>query len=136
MDTNILWQTLIAILGSLGGLEFVKWIYNRKTHSRLADAEADGAEFRNLQATTEFLQAQLQAKEERFADQTTRLRQIQDDLFSEREKRHEAEIQLALKRCDDQECPFRLPPNAYTPPRKGLTRNKYHELKQVTNLTD
>lgn len=129
MEMTTLWQTLIAILGSLGGLEFVKWVYNRKTNSRLADAEADGAEFRNLQATTEFLQAQLQAKEERFADQTARLRQIQDDLFSERERRHEAEMQLALKRCDDQECPFRLPPNAYTPPRKGQTRDQYHESK-------
>lgn len=107
--------TIITLLGSLGGVEAVKWLFNRRANARIADAEADSAELRNIQATIDFLQGQVQAKEERFAAQTERLRQTQDDLFAERERRHEVELQLAVKRCDDLTCPHRQPPNAYTP---------------------
>lgn len=120
------WETAIAILASLGGLEFIKWLFNRKASSRLALAEAESAEFHTLQETVQFLQTQLQEKEERFASQTDRLRRCQDDLFGEREARHKAELELALKRCEEQDCPFRQPPNANTPPRKGLTKEEYY----------
>lgn len=128
-QTNSWWQLLLAILGSLGGLEFFKWLINRKANSRIALAEAESAEFHTLQETVQFLQAQLQEKEERFANQTERLRKTQDDLFKEREARHKAELELALKRCDDNDCPFRMPPNAYTPPKTGLTKEQYHSQK-------
>ena len=68
------WQVLIAILTALGGLECVKWFFNRKTNSRIAIAEAESAEFHHLQETNEWLQKQLQAKEERFAEQTQLVR--------------------------------------------------------------
>lgn len=124
-------EIIMTIIGGLGGLEFVKWLFNRKTNSRIAIAEAESAEFHTLQETVQFLQTQLKEKEERFAGQTERLRRIQDDLFSEREKRHAAELELALKRCDDEECPWRKPPNAKTKPRKGLNKEQYHEQKQL-----
>ena len=107
--------TIITLLGSLGGVELVKWLFNRRANARIVEAEADGAELRNIQATIDFLQSQVQAKEERFAAQTDRLRQTQDDLFAERERRHQAELQLAVKRCDDLTCPHRQPPTVYTP---------------------
>lgn len=123
------WQTPVVILGALGGFEFIKWVFNRKTDSRLAVAAAQSAEFHTLQETVQFLQSQLQEKEERFANQTERLRKTQDDLFSEREARHNAELELAMKRCDDNDCPFRRPPNAQTPPKPGMTRVEYHSQK-------
>lgn len=125
------WQVLVAILGAMGGLECVKWFFNRKANSRIVLAEAESAEFHTLQETVQFLQAQLQEKEERFANQTDRLRKTQDDLFTEREARHNAELELALKRCDDKECPFRQPPNAHTPPKTGLTKEQYHSQKSL-----
>lgn len=130
MDTTTSWwQILIAILGSIGGFEFVKWLFNRKTDSRLAVAAAESAEFHTLQETNEFLQKQLQFKEERFVEQTERLRRTQDDLFNEREARYAAELELAVKKCEDQSCPFRMPPNAQTPPMPGLSREEYHKQK-------
>lgn len=123
------WESLIAILGALGGVETIKYLMNRKSNSRIALAEAESAEFHTLQETVQFLQSQLQEKEERFANQTERLRRTQDDLFKEREARHNAELELALKRCDDNDCPFRQPPNAYTPPKPGTTKEDYHNQK-------
>lgn len=126
------WETLIAIIGALGGFETIKYFLNRRTNSRIALAEAESAEFHTLQETVQFLQSQLQEKEERFANQTDRLRKTQDDLFAEREARHAAELELALKRCDDHLCPFRQPPNALTPPQEGLTKEQYHAQKLLT----
>lgn len=126
------WESIIAIITALGGIETVKFFLNRKTNSRIALAEAQAAEFHTLQETVVFLQHQLQEKEERFANQTDRLRSTQDDLFKERELRHKAELELALKRCDDQYCPFRRPPNAHTPPHPGVTKEEYHQQKLLT----
>lgn len=129
MDTNSWWQILIAVVGSFGGLEFIKWLFNRKTNSRIATAEAETAEFHTLQETNEFLQRQLQMKEERFVEQTNRLRTTQDELFKAKEAEHAAKLELAQKKCEDEECPFRRPPNASTPPKPGLTREEYHIKK-------
>lgn len=125
------WESLIAVFGALGGVETIKYFLNRKTNSRIAIAEAESAEFHTLEETVQFLQTQLQEKEERFANQTERLRKTQDELFSEREARHAAELELALKRCDDRECPYRRPPNAYTPPASGQTKDEFHSQKQL-----
>ena len=51
---------IIAILGGIGGLEFVKWLFTRK---RVARSD----EFRLLRETNEFLQTQQLEKEKRFA---------------------------------------------------------------------
>lgn len=110
-------------------MEFIKWLFNRKANSRLAIAEAESAEFHTLQETVVFLQEQLKEKEERFAKQTERLRATQDELYLSRKAEYEAKLELAEVRCDDAECPFRQPPNAYTKPRKGLTKEQYHDQK-------
>lgn len=107
----------ITMVGALGGVETLKYLIERRTNRRRAEALADGDEFRVLRETTEFLQQQLKLKEERFVEQTERLRTIQTDLFEERERRHRAELDLALNRCDNTDCPYREPPNARTPPR-------------------
>lgn len=129
MESNSWWQILVTVVGSFGGLEFIKWLFNRKTNSRIAIAEAETAEFHTLQETNEYLQRQLQMKEERFVEQTNRLRTTQDELFKAKEAEYSALLELAQKKCEDQECPFRRPPNAYTPPMPGLTREEYHTQK-------
>lgn len=107
------WESIIAILGALGGVETVKYFLNRRTNSRIAIAEAESAEFHTLQETVQFLQSQLKEKEERFANQTERLRKTQDDLFRERELRHKAELELVTKRCEVKRCGNRQPQNGY-----------------------
>ncbi len=131
------WETLIAIIGALGGFEFVKWIFNRKTNSRIALAEAESKEFHTLQETNEWLQKQLQLKEERFAEQTQLVRKQNTEILnltrelankdiSHAKEIAELRIELANVRCEDEYCPFRQPPNSKTPPHPGLTKEQYH----------
>lgn len=132
-QTMTWWQILIAILGALGGLECVKWLFNR---NRIARSD----EFKILRETNVFLQQQLQAKEERFAEQTQLVRKQNTEILdlttkmAEMEIKHEQEkaelmIELVKVRCDDADCPFRKPPNAQTPPKSGMTKEEYHSLK-------
>lgn len=39
MEQTTWWQTLALILGAVGGLGFIKWIFNRKTEKRLNSLE-------------------------------------------------------------------------------------------------
>lgn len=79
------------------------------------------------------------AKEERFDNQTKKLREVQAKLYAAvtavtditREK-GKAELELAKKRCDDLACPFRLPPNAYTPTAEGDTKESYFKERKKT----
>ena len=45
MDQTTWWQILILILGAVGGLEFIKWIFNRKTENRLNKLEVRQKDF-------------------------------------------------------------------------------------------
>lgn len=134
MEESMTWgQTLAVIIGALGGLEFIKWLFTRK---RVARTD----EFKLLRETNEFLQQQLQDKEERFAEQTQLVRKQNTEILdlttkmAEMEIRHEQEkaelrIELVEVRCKDKNCPFRLPPNAHTPPKPGMTKEEYHSKK-------
>lgn len=141
------YEILVLVAGALGGFDLVKWlanvIGNRKNNSRIADAEADAAEFHILQEQIQFLQQQLKDKEERFAEQTELLRKVQRErLDVEKEKSimeigylkriAALELELALKKCDDEECPFRKPPTAKTPPKTGLTKQSYFKNRDKT----
>lgn len=48
--------TLLTIITALGGWESIKYIINRKTNARKAEAEADSVELSVLKETTVFLQ--------------------------------------------------------------------------------
>lgn len=109
------WEIILAIIGGLGGVETVKYFLERKINVRRARTQADSDDFHILRETTEFLQAQLRLKEERFAAQTERLRELQRELFEEVERRHSAELELALTRCDNIGCPSRRPPRLPNP---------------------
>lgn len=39
MEQMTLWQEIALIIGSLGGFEFVKWLFNRNTEKRINDLE-------------------------------------------------------------------------------------------------
>lgn len=138
------WESVGIILGAFGGIEIFKFIYNffvrRDTDKRLSIAEAQSAEFKHLQETNEWLQQQLQSKEERFAEQTQIVRHQNTEILNltmqmaEKDIQHAKEIaafeiQLVEVRCDDKPCPFRMPPNAHTPPKSGMTKEQYHSQR-------
>lgn len=114
------WQNIIALLTILGGWDAVKYLLNRKVNRKLeaaqadsADAQASADEFHTLREYNEFLQRQLQQKEERFTEQTDRLRKSQDNEFAQMKQIRDLQLELATKRCEVQHCGKRQPQNGY-----------------------
>ena len=99
------WIMLVTALGGIEGIkQLVKWWMSRKTNARIEDAHAD---------VEEFLQKQLSEKEQRFVEQTDRLRKAQDELFTLKETNSDLKLELALKRCERKKCGDREPQNGY-----------------------
>ena len=108
------WIMLVTALGGIEGIkQLVKWWMNRKTDKRISDAQADVEEFKALREYNEFLQKQLSEKEQRFVEQTDRLRKVQDELFTLKETNSDLKLELALKRCERKKCGDREPQNGY-----------------------
>lgn len=108
------WIMLVTALGGIEGIkQLAKWWMSRKTSKRINEAHADAEEFRALREYNEFLQHQLTEKEQRFVEQTDRLRKVQDELFAEKEKGSDLRLELALKRCERKKCGDREPQNGY-----------------------
>ena len=59
------------------------------------------------------MQKQLSDKEERFVEQTNRLRIVQDELFVAKEDISNLKLEIALKRCEKKRCGDREPQNGY-----------------------
>lgn len=96
MDIITIASTIASLLGTLSIWEAVKYWLNRKTNKRKEEAEADNAEFQVLRDMIVFLQEQMKEKEERFADQTARLRKTQDENFTL--LREKAMLELSLEK--------------------------------------
>lgn len=120
-------QLIITLAGTLGGLDLLKWLATRKRQGR-------SDEFKLLREQLEYLQERDKAKEERFDNQTQRLRLYQnayDELMDKHMKesvqwskdKADLEIEMAKVRCEDLPCAWRRPPNAHTEPKpKGKTK--------------
>lgn len=110
-------ETILTVLGSLGGFEAIKWAINawvnRKSNQRVEEAHADSEEFAVLREQIKFLQEDNISKEKRFAEQTDRLRKAQDELFESREELAKTKLELAMKRCEVKKCVNREPQNGY-----------------------
>lgn len=120
-------QTILSIIGALGGWELIKWLLTRRANKRTADATADQAEIKTeesefiyLRKRIEFLDEQLLLKEKRFAEQTTVLRDTQRELIEVVKEKGtlSAEIaalkaERALKLCERRGCQDRQPQSGY-----------------------
>ena len=105
---------LMTALGGIEGIkQLIKWWMSRKTNARIEDVHADVEEFKALREYNEFLQKQLSEKEQRFVEQTDRLRKVQDELFTLKEANSDLKLELALKRCERKKCGDREPQNGY-----------------------
>lgn len=81
--------------------------------------------------------------EERFTKQTEVLRtsqrhekELADEVIRLTEENGRLKVELEKKRCDDLNCAFRLPPNAYTPPKKDTTKDEYFSKITDRKTTD
>lgn len=105
--------TAASILGTLGGWEMIKYLINRKTNTRKAEAEADSSEFTVLRDTVVFLQEQLQKKEERFAEQTDLVRKLTGENLELTRENAMLKAERSLKLCERRNCMNREPQSGY-----------------------
>ena len=91
----------------------VKYLINRKSNARISEAEADSAEFHVMKEQIEFMQEQMKQKEERFAEQTTIVRNLNNELLEITKKLGSTELELQKYRCIRPKCLEREPQNGY-----------------------
>lgn len=127
MDVSGIVTSVVSLLAALGGLEFLKWLWTRKSKARMAAAEADVAELKAekeeyylLRERLEFMDKQMLGKEQRFDEQTAVLREVQKQLNEEIKNNGllSAEIaalkaERAMKLCQVRNCPKREPQSGY-----------------------
>ena len=127
MDVSGIVTSVVSLLAALGGLEFLKWLWTRKSKARMAAAEADVAdlkaekeEYYMLRERLEFMDKQMLGKEQRFDEQTAVLREVQKQLNEEIKNNGllSAEIaalkaERAMKLCQVRNCPKREPQSGY-----------------------
>lgn len=101
------------MITALGGWEALRYLLNRKTNHRKEEAEADNVEFNVLRETTDFLQSQLKAKEERFAEQTDLVRKQNLEILDLIKEKAKLEIDLQKYKCVIKGCAKRDPQNGY-----------------------
>lgn len=107
------WEIIATIIGSLGGLECIKYFLHRNQNKRIAEAQADSDEFHVMRETIEFLQQQLKEKEERFAEQTTLVRKLNTEIIDLTKAKGQTELELQKYRCVVPKCMNREPQNGY-----------------------
>ena len=113
MDIATIVEIITAVIAALGGWEAIRYFINRKTNKRKEEAEADSVEFGVLRETVTFLQQQLHEKEQRFCEQTGRLRKVQDAYFALMKEKQQIELELQRFRCVRPKCAQREPQNGY-----------------------
>lgn len=118
---------VVSMLLALGGLEFIKWLFNRKPGKRLAEATADHSEvkvdtdeFHLLRERLELADRQLLEKEQRFYDQTDELRKTTSELLTAERKISELNGEVSalkaerkMKLCEVRNCAQREPQSGY-----------------------
>lgn len=113
MGATAIIEIIASVIGAIGGWEAIKYFINRKTNKRKEEAEADSVEFGVLKDTAEFLQQQLHDKEQRFCEQTDRLRKVQDEYFALMKQHAQTELELQRFRCVRPKCAQREPQNGF-----------------------
>jgi septal ring factor EnvC (AmiA/AmiB activator) len=118
---------VVSMLLALGGLEFIKWVFNRKTDKRLAEATADYTEvktdtdeFHLLRERLELADRQLLEKEQRFYEQTDELRKTTSELLTAERKISDLNGEVSalkaerkMKLCEVRNCSQRVPQSGY-----------------------
>lgn len=113
-------ESLVLVLGAVGGLEFIKWLFTRKSSGRVAEAKADTDEFRYLRERIEFADKQLLDKEQRFKEQTDMVRDLNRQLLEKQTQIGDLQSQVSellaerkMKLCERRGCQDRQPQSNY-----------------------
>ena len=124
---NEMVTTVVTVITALGGFEGVKWLINRKSNARMAQASAEASELKNdvdefhfLRERLEFKDKEIMEKEKRFVDQTELVRELNRKLLDATIEcgKKDAEIaalkaERAMKLCERRGCMERQPQSGY-----------------------
>lgn len=127
MDLITLTSAFGGVLTALGVKELIMWFLNRKSNSRIADANADKAELDNekdefhfLRERLEFKDKELMEKEKRFVEQTELVRTLNRQLLDQtiengklQARISALEAERAMKLCERRGCKDRQPQSGY-----------------------
>lgn len=127
MDISLLLSSLGGVVMALGGWEAVKWLLNRKSNSRIAEANAEKAELENektefhfLRERLEFKDKELMEKEQRFVEQTNLVRDLNRQLLEQtiengklQARISALEAERSMKLCERRGCVDRQPQSGY-----------------------
>ena len=125
--TKELITILATLLTSIGGWEAIKWLLNRKSNKRIAEAAAEKEELNNerdefhfLRERLEFKDKQLMEKEQRFAEQTDLVRNLNKQLLDKTIGNGNLQARIAsleaerrMKLCEKRGCVDRQPQSGY-----------------------
>ena len=131
---SFIWMEISTIIASFGGVltalgikELIMWFLNRKSNSRIADANADKAELDNekdefhfLRERLEFKDKELMEKEQRFVEQTEIVRSLNKQLLDQtiengklQARISALEAERSMKLCERRGCKERQPQSGY-----------------------
>ncbi len=113
MELTTILEILTAVITALGGWEALRYVINLKTNKRKAEAEADSVDFKVLSDAVEFLETQLKQKEERFAEQTNLVRNLNAEVLELTKENGRLELELNRYKCVVKNCGNREPQNGY-----------------------
>ena len=119
--------TICTVVGALGGLEFIKWWYHRKARTEVEKAEAESArikadsdEFRYLRERIEMQDKDALAKEQRFNDQITHIRDLNRQIIALEIEKGDLKAEISelkaerkMKLCEKRGCSMREPQSGY-----------------------
>lgn len=87
-------DVFVKVLIAFGGLEFFKWLFTRKQNKRVAEAQADNAEYENYQKQIDRYEERLADKDRIIAEKDARLEDKENKYHDISNKYHEQTLLL------------------------------------------
>lgn len=87
-------DVFVKVLIAFGGLEFFKWLFTRKQNKRVAEAQADNAEYENYQKQIDRYEERLADKDRIIAEKDARLEDKERKYHDISDKYHEQTLLL------------------------------------------
>ena len=87
-------DVLVTVIGAFGGLEFFKWLFTRKQNKRVAEAQADNAEYESYQKQIDRYEERMADKDRIIAEKDARLEDKENKYHDISNKYHEQTLLL------------------------------------------
>ena len=127
MEGHTIIASCAGAITALGGWEFVKWLLNRESNERIAQANAENFELKNevdefhfLRERLEFKEKEMLEKEKRFVEQPELVRTLNRQLLDQtiengklQARISELEAERKMKLCEKRGCIERQPQSGY-----------------------